>query len=210
MSTPDLYAGTDAGTAAPLCVAMPDADVRYFERVALPAADDVLLAALTAETPWRSEEIVVWGKRHLQPRLSAWYGDPGAAYTYSGIDLHPLPWTPLLAQLRDAVAEATGATYNSVLLNLYRNERDSMGMHSDDEPTLGPRPVIASLSLGATRTFVLKHRSDRTLRPVRIALPSGSLLLMQGDTQRCWKHGIDKQTRPLGPRLNLTFRRIVG
>ena len=99
--------------------------------------------------------------------------------------------------------------FNSVLLNYYRDHRDSMGMHSDDEPELGERPILASLSLGEERTFILKHKRDKALKPVRLKLASGSLLLMKGDTQRYWKHGIDKETRPCGPRVNLTFRRIL-
>jgi len=96
-----------------------------------------------------------------------------------------------------------------VLFNYYRNHRDSMGMHSDDEPELGERPILASLSLGEERTFILKHKREKDSKPVRLKLASGSLLLMKGDTQRCWKHGIDKESRPCGPRINLTFRRIL-
>jgi alkylated DNA repair dioxygenase AlkB len=96
-----------------------------------------------------------------------------------------------------------------VLLNYYRDHRDSMGMHSDDEPELGPRPAIASVSLGHQRTFILKHRTRKELERVTLPLESGSLLLMKGDTQRHWKHGIDKERRPCGPRINLTFRQIL-
>jgi alkylated DNA repair dioxygenase AlkB len=98
--------------------------------------------------------------------------------------------------------------FNSVLLNYYRDHRDSMGFHSDDERELGPTPIIASVSLGATRTFVLKHKTRPELKPIRLELPSGSLLLMKGLTQKNWKHGIDKQSKPCGPRVNLTFRQI--
>lgn len=121
--------------------------------------------------------------------------------------MDPLPWTPRLSQLRQIVESTCDETFNSVLLNYYRNERDSMGFHSDDERELGPRPVIASLSLGASRVFVLKHKRLRS-PPINIPLDSGSLLLMKGDTQRNWKHGIPKSAKRLGPRVNLTFRRI--
>jgi alkylated DNA repair dioxygenase AlkB len=120
--------------------------------------------------------------------------------------LEPLPWTALLLEIRAAVETACGQRFNSVLLNRYRNERDSMGMHSDDEPELGKDPVIASLSYGATRTFILRHKRDK--RTVRLPLEDGSLLLMSGQLQRNWLHGINKSTRPLGERLNLTFRYI--
>ena len=123
--------------------------------------------------------------------------------------MEPLPWTDTLAKVRAVVQDLADERFNSVLLNYYRDHRDSMGIHSDDEKELGPTPVIASLSLGATRTFVLKHKARPELKPVRLELPSGSLLLMKGLTQKNWKHGIDKQSRPCGPRVNLTFRRIV-
>ncbi len=191
-----------------------------FERVPLEGADvqlyvnflpvdraKHLLDNLIEAIPWRAEEVVVWGKRHLQPRLIAWYGDPGKNYTYSGMAMNPLPWTPLLERVRGDVERACNERFNSVLLNYYRNERDSMGLHSDDEPELGPRPTIASLTVGEERTFTFKPKAEH-LESVSVPLPSGSLLLMKGDTQRNWKHGIGKSSRPMGPRVNLTFRQI--
>lgn len=193
-----------------------------FERVPLEGADvqlclnflppepaKKLLRDLIVQTPWRAEEVLVWGKRHPQPRLIAWYGDEGRNYTYSGIAMNPLPWTPLLESVRSEVEDACGERFNSVLLNYYRDERDSMGMHSDDEPELGPRPTIASLSVGEERTFSFKPKAEH-LESVSLPLPSGSLLLMKGDTQRNWKHGIAKSSRRMGPRVNLTFRQIRG
>ena len=171
----------------------------------LPLTNADVFTRLLNETPWREESVVVYGKRHLQPRLSAWYGD--ASYTYSGLRLEPLPWTELLLAIRTAVEAACDHRFNSVLLNRYRNERDSMGMHSDDEAELGFDPVIASLSYGATRSFILRHKRDK--RTVRLPLEDGSLLLMSGQLQRHWLHGINKSTRPLGERLNLTFRYIA-
>lgn len=169
---------------------------------------DQVLDELIHTTPWRAEDVLVWGRKYPQPRLIAWYGDPGRAYTYSGIAMNPLPWTPLLLELRAVVENVCSESFNSVLLNYYRNERDSMGMHSDDEPELGHRPTIASLTLGQERIFMFQHKVQRADRPVRLALPSGSLLLMKGDTQRNWKHGIAKSSTPMGPRVNLTFRKI--
>jgi alkylated DNA repair dioxygenase AlkB len=192
----------------PTPLPLPDADLLLWPRCPLPDAPEALLARLAGETPWRSETVTLWGKTYPQPRLLAWYGDPGSRYRYSGRTLEPLPWTALLNALRECVEALSGSRFNSVLLNYYRNERDSMGMHADDEPELGPRPVIASLSLGEERALVFRHRTRRELPPARIPLPSGSLLLMRGDTQHHWKHGIDKLRRPCGPRLNLTFRLI--
>ncbi|MDH3537197.1 MAG: alpha-ketoglutarate-dependent dioxygenase AlkB, partial [Gammaproteobacteria bacterium] len=169
---------------------------------------DRLLQQLIEETDWRQERITVYGKPYLQPRLSAWYGD--LAYSYSGIRLEPSPWTPTLRQIRKRIEALTRLRFNSVLLNYYRDENDGMGMHSDDERELGPRPAIASISFGEERDFILRHRQRKDLGSVRLALPSGSLLLMQGDTQQHWRHGINKLRRRCGPRVNLTFRRIVA
>ena len=187
---------------------IPDAEVLLLRAFSLDVSYETLLARLVDETPWRSESVVLWGKRHAQPRLVQWYGDPGAAYTYSGTRYEPLEWTPLLLGLRERVEAACDARFNSVLLNHYRDGRDSMGMHSDDERELGPEPVIASLSFGATRAFVLRHRRDRARRH-RLDLESGSLLVMRGPTQHFWQHGVPKQSRACGARVNLTFRAIV-
>jgi alkylated DNA repair dioxygenase AlkB len=180
-----------------------------WQDVELGAAPDVVRQALIAQTKWRGDTIKLYGRVYPQPRLVAWHGDPGAAYRYSGLRLEPAPWTDLLAGLRDQAAHLAGAAFNSVLLNYYRDGRDSMGLHSDDEPELGPEPVIASLSLGAERKLLLRHKTDRAVPPVRVALPDASLLVMRGPTQRCWKHGIGKLRAACGPRVNLTFRRII-
>lgn len=185
-----------------------DAEIYYQSLLDLSASADVVLRQLIEQVPWRAEEVTVWGKRYQQPRLIAWFGDEGAQYSYSGVDLEPLRWTPLIADIRQRVESATSLRFNSVLLNYYRDHRDSMGYHSDDEPELGKKPAIASVSLGETRTFVLKHKTRRDMKPIKLDLESGSLLLMKGVTQQHWKHGIDKLDRPCGPRVNLTFRRI--
>jgi alkylated DNA repair dioxygenase AlkB len=190
-------------------IPMPDADVFYLDRLMLGQTDAQLLQRLIAEVPWRSEEVVMWGRRVPQPRLTAWYGDAGASYAYSGIQLHPLPWTPILLDIRTRIEKTVGSTFNSVLLNYYRDHRDSIGFHSDDEPELGTRPAIASLSLGEERTFILKHKRLKSVGPVHLRLASGSLLLMKGDSQHCWRHGILKESRSRGPRINLTFRQII-
>jgi alkylated DNA repair dioxygenase AlkB len=189
-------------------IPMQDAEVYYMGHLPLAETPDNVMRCLIDEIPWRAESIVVWGRTYPQPRLIAWYGDLGKNYTYSGIQLTPLPWTPMLLDIKSRVEAVARADFNSVLLNYYRDHRDSMGLHSDDEPELGERPILASLSLGEERTFILKHKRDKTLKPVRLKLGSGSLLLMKGDTQRYWKHGIDKETHPCGSRVNLTFRRI--
>jgi alkylated DNA repair dioxygenase AlkB len=203
---PDLFEATDRLERIPI----PDAEVYYLSHLEMGYDDAPILDQMTAEIPWRQENILVWGKIHPQPRLTAWYGDRGAAYTYSGITLSPMPWSDLLLDIKNRVETVTAASFNSVLLNYYRDNRDSMGFHSDNEPELGVRPIIASLSLGEERTFVMKHKIDKLLKPVRMRLASGSLLLMKGETQRYWTHGIVKESRPCGPRVNLTFRRIIS
>lgn len=187
-----------------------DGEVYYQAEVDLGVPAMTLCASLIESVPWRAEDIVVWGKTFPQPRLIAWYGDPGRTYNYSGIRLNPIPWTPELQRVRERVQSATDALYNSVLLNYYRNERDSMGFHSDDEAELGRCPTIASISLGEERTLIFQHKRDSTKRPVRLSLASGSLLLMKGETQKNWNHGIPKERGRRGPRVNLTFRLILG
>jgi alkylated DNA repair dioxygenase AlkB len=182
-----------------------DGELALLRQLPLPLSNAEVLTRLLDETPWRAESVVVYGKRHLQPRLTAWYGE--ASYTYSGLRLDPLPWTELLLVIRAAVESACGRRFNSVLLNRYRDGRDSMGMHSDDEPELGDQPVIASLSFGTTRTFILRHKRNK--QTVRLELGDGNLVLMSGRLQENWLHGINKSARSLGERLNLTFRYIA-
>jgi len=185
-----------------------DADLLLWPQVDLGCTYDSLMRQLVDDTEWRQEQITVYGKPYLQPRLSAWHGD--LSYSYSGIRLEPLPWTPVLRQLKQRIEALTDLEFNSVLLNYYRDGSDGMGMHSDDERELGPRPGIASLSLGETRDFVLKHRFRKDIETVKLPLAAGSLLLMQGDTQQFWRHGINKMRRPCGPRMNLTFRKVIS
>jgi alkylated DNA repair dioxygenase AlkB len=188
---------------------MRDADVLYADHLELGDDPDAILRELVETVDWRSQKIVMWGRSVQQPRLVAWVGDAGCRYSYSGLDLEPATWSPLLKSLRERVSRAAGVELNSVLLNYYRDHRDGMGYHSDDEPELGRHPVIASLSLGEPRRFLMKHRYDRALATVRLDLASGSLLLMQGATQHYWKHALPKRSQPCGPRINLTFRRIL-
>jgi alkylated DNA repair dioxygenase AlkB len=196
------------GDREPRHIPLRDADIAYVASLALEDSSEEILRKLIETVPWRSEKIMLWGKTYVQPRLIAWFGDAGSHYAYSGVRLQPLAWTPVLLDLRREVERIAGVAFNSVLLNYYRDHNDSMGFHSDDEPELGCRPIIASVSFGERRTLVLKHRTHRDIKPVRLPLDSGSVLLMRGDTQRHWKHGIAKEIRPCGPRVNLTFRRI--
>ena len=189
-------------------LALPDANLLLHRSPDLGGPPDELLESLLEETPWRQESITLYGKTHLQPRLLAWYGEPDAVYRYSGKTYQPLPWTEQLDDLRRRMEDLAEAPFNSVLLNYYRDGRDSMGLHADDEPELGPEPVIASLSLGEERALYFRHKRDKKARGLDVVLPHGSVLMMRGLTQANWKHGIRKLRRPCGPRLNLTFRLI--
>jgi alkylated DNA repair dioxygenase AlkB len=190
-------------TLTPIAVA--DGELAFLSQLDLPIPNEEVLARLIADTAWRSEVITLWGKQYPQPRLTAWHGEK--SYTYSGLTLAPQPFTPLQRLIRDAVEAASGRRFNSVLLNYYRDGRDSMGMHSDDEAELGPEPAVASVSFGAVRTFILKHKASG--QRLQLDLTDGSLLLMSGQLQHNWLHGINKVRRPTGPRVNRTFRFIV-
>lgn len=187
-----------------------DADISLFRQIDLGQAYGKLLQDLIDNTAWRQEQVTLFGQTHLQPRLSAWYGSKKLKYSYSGITLEARPWNRVLLDLKSRVEAQVGHHFNSLLLNYYRDHDDGMGMHSDDEAELGEQPVIASLSLGEERTFILRHKFRKAITTFKLPLPSGSLLLMKGDTQSYWKHGISKQKHPCGPRVNLTFRKILN
>lgn len=171
------------------------------------AEADALFSSLRDTIAWETHRIRIFGRTVDSPRLSCWIGDPGAVYTYSRTRFEPHPWPEVLVPMRMRLREVLGASFNSVLANRYRDGRDRMGWHSDDEPELGPQPIIASLSLGATRRFALKSRRDD--ERLGFDLPHGSLLVMDGDTQTRYRHALPGTKRPVGERINLTFRRIL-
>jgi alkylated DNA repair dioxygenase AlkB len=176
----------------------------------LPSAEaDALLLALHDGVPWEVHRLRMFGRWVDSPRLSCWMGDAGALYRYSGADFVPHPWLESLLPLRERLQQACQSRFNSVLLNRYRDGSDSMGWHSDDEPELGERPLIASLSLGAPRRFLLRRRDDHSCKR-EFLLGHGDLLVMAGDTQRFYQHALPKTRRPTGERINLTFRQILG
>ncbi len=187
---------------------LPEGEACYL-RAAFGAAEaDRLFEHMRHEAAWSEEHVLIFGQHRKVPRLVAWYGDPGASYVYSGVRHEPLPWIPPLQHIRERVERLTGHAFNSVLANLYRDGNDGMGWHADDEPELGPNPVIASVSLGAARRFRMRHRRRRDLT-VDLDLEHGSLLLMAGATQHHWVHAVPKTRRAVGERVNLTFRRIL-
>ncbi|MFI8747469.1 alpha-ketoglutarate-dependent dioxygenase AlkB family protein [Pseudomonas sp. NPDC077186] len=184
-----------------------DAELDYQPGWVDAAVADAWLAALLDETPWQQPELFIHGRYHRVPRLTAWYGEPGARYRYSGQVHEPLPWTPLLNEIRRRVVTSVGQPLNAVLLNYYRDGQDSMGWHSDAEAELGRNPLIASLNLGGSRRFDLR-RIGSTHIGHSLTLEHGSLLVMRGPTQHHWQHQVAKTRQPCAPRLNLTFRLI--
>ena len=155
---------------------------------------------------WKHEKIKLFGRWILQPRLTAWYGDEGTDYVYSGLKNIPNPWNATLLNLKGQAEDLSHTKFNSVLLNYYRDGQDSMGWHQDNEKALGVDPTIASLSFGASREFQLRHKLDKSIPTVKSYLENGSLLIMRGKTQQFWQHQVPKTKKNIGERINLTFR----
>lgn len=156
---------------------------------------------------WKQESMNMYGKKVLFPRLTAWYGDSDRPYSFSGITLKPNPWNEELIQIKRKVEFIANTKFNSVLLNKYRNGNDSISWHTDAEPELGNNPIIASVNFGETRKFQLRH--NETKEKIEIELSHGSILIMQGELQHFWKHQVPKTRKPVGERINLTFRKIL-
>ena len=190
-----------------IALELSDADIIYYPEFFNIQESNILFETLLNETPWKQDEITVYRKRHLQPRLTALYGDAEKTYSYSNIKMNPIYWTPLLQKLKSQVENVCDTNFNVVLLNYYRNNNDGNGWHADNEKELGKNPIIASLSFGSNRIFQLKHNQDKLLKRSLI-LEQGSLLIMKGFTQEFWKHQIPKSSKLIGPRINLTFRTI--
>jgi alkylated DNA repair dioxygenase AlkB len=200
---------TDAAGLSGQSLDLPDAEVFLYPAFFPASQADRLLVQLRDTTAWRQDALQLYGKTINFPRLTAWYGDEGRTYVYSGIENVPLPWTPAILEVKQAVEPAAGVVFNSVLLNRYRTGRDSVSWHADDEPEFGYQPVIASVSFGAARTFQLKHKKRKELK-ASVELTHGSLLIMRGGTQANWLHQIPKTAKRVEERLNLTFRAIIS
>jgi alkylated DNA repair dioxygenase AlkB len=214
-------AGAVAGTAPARCIERPGLRLRHW-RAWLPSPRaDALEEQLVAEVPWKQEAISLYGRRHLLPRLTCWMADPGCGYRYSGLENVLEPWSAATAELRQELEALCGWRFNSLLLNRYRDGRDAMGWHADDEPELDPAAPIASLSLGASRDFRLRPRPSpraggslpagyspggEACTPCNLELAHGDLLLMEPPTQLWWQHAVPRRLRVQRQRLNLTFR----
>lgn len=168
---------------------------------------DETMDELVSTTPWEEQHLAMFGNIVPEPRLSSWHSD-GIPYAYSGVERTPRPFTPLLQRLREMCTARSGAPFNSVLINYYRDGNDHLGWHADNEVVNGPEPTIASISLGAERRFDFRH--NETGEVVKVLLPHGSLLVMSGLSQQCWQHRIVKEPRLTGARVNLTFRNVLS
>lgn len=191
----------------PISLDMPDADVTYFPSFFDETIANELFETLLNNIDWKQDDITIFGKTYPQPRLTALYANNDNAYSYSGITMHPKPFTKELLSIKNQIETVSKVNFTTCLLNLYRNGHDSNGWHSDNEKELGKNPIIASVSFGEKRWFHFKHRIHKGLRK-KILLQHGSLLLMRGTTQQHWLHQIPKSKKIMEPRVNLTFRII--
>jgi alkylated DNA repair dioxygenase AlkB len=185
-----------------------DGSLDDYGRILTNTESQHLFDRLVANVPWHQGSVRVFGRDIPEPRLTSWHGDPGSSYSYSGRTVQPSPWTKDLAAIRTLVESLATFGFNSVLANLYRDGRDGVAWHSDDEVELGSEPVIASFSLGASRRFSVRRR-DRTGERIDLDLHAGTLIVMRGSFQRTWEHSIPKTRRPVDQRVNLTFRTIL-
>ena len=188
---------------------LPGADLLFYPDWLASGDADVLMKTLRENIGWECHRIKIFGREVDSPRLSCWIGDAGSSYVYSQTRFEPHAWLPELQSLRERLQNEFECKFNSVLANCYRKGQDSMGWHSDDEHELGKQPVIASISLGATRRFSLKAKTQGA-KAVHLELPHGSLLLMRGDTQKNYRHALAKTAKPVGERINLTYRNICS
>lgn len=187
---------------------LPEADLVYYPDFLKKEEADHFYQTILENTQWRQDTIRFFGKEHLQPRLTALFAENDRTYTYSGLEMEPLPFPESILQIKKKLEELSGKNFTTCLLNLYRNGQDSMGWHSDDEKELGRNPTIASVSLGEERLFKLKHKNLKEAK-LDLVPTHGSLLLMQGSTQHFWKHQLPKTKQEKGQRINLTFRKII-
>lgn len=189
-------------------VALPlqDGDVTYYANWLSTSLANEYLCRLQTALPWAQDTIFLYGKEMKIPRLQSWHGDEHCAYRYSGKTFLPHPWEPTLQSIREACENEVSSQFNCVLANWYRDGNDGMGLHADDEPELGLNPVIASVTLGAERVFTFKHVHKDEKH--QVLLQHGSLLVMAGQTQNYYHHGISKTKKTVSDRINLTFRFI--
>ena len=185
----------------------PNLKIQYFENVFDDTESVFFFNQLKKEIYWKHEPIKIFGKKILQPRLTSFYSTNNRSYSYSGIKMKPNKFNETLNNIKEKVELLSNSSFNCVLLNLYRNGQDSNGWHSDNEKELGENPTIASVSFGYERYFNMKHRENKSFK-LKLLLKNGSVFIMSGETQKYWLHQIPKTKKNVGPRINLTFRKI--
>lgn len=193
-----------------MIITLPDARLDYYPEFYTQDESITLMDLLIHKVIWQQNKIKMFGKIYDEPRLTSWFSDDGLIYTYSGIQLSPNAWIAPLKDIKERIESLSGMDFNSALLNYYRDGSDSMGWHQDNERELGQNPAIASVTFGATRMFQLKHLQDKSQPIKSIPLTNGSLMIMHGPTQHYWKHQIPKTKKLIGPRLNITLRKIIS
>lgn len=186
---------------------LPNSEIIYYPSFIGREKADRYFRLLRERINWQQDDITVFGKTYAQPRLTALFGNNGKPYSYSNITMNPQEFTEPLLEIKSSIEQQASVMFTSCLANLYRDGSDSNGWHADNEKELGKNPVIASITLGHERYFHLKHRTVKALRH-KLLLAHGSLLLMKGETQHHWLHQIAKTKKPIGERINLTFRVI--
>lgn len=209
MTQKDLFIFDDLPLQSVELIELSDGEILWARHFYDPDKCKQLFQELNAAIPWRQDSILIAGKEQPIPRLQAWFGDPGLTYTYSGLTLEPTPWSAILKQIKHDIENYSDCHFNSLLANLYRDGRDSVGWHADNENELGTNPTIASLSLGGAREFQLKHQQHPD-KKVSITLNDGDLVILKGSIQHHWLHCIPKTDQPCEPRINLTFRKIIA
>jgi len=184
-----------------------DGELLYYPNFFKEEESDFFFEYLLKNINWQQDKIKMYNKYIPIPRLNAWYGEANKNYSYSGIPMKPNPWLPSLVKIKNRIEPIANVKFTSALINLYRDGKDSVDWHADDEPELGKNPVIGSVSFGESRIFKLRHLKDKSLK-TEIELNHGSFALMRGETQHFWEHKIPKSAKPVKPRINLTFRVI--
>ncbi len=211
---PNLFFNSDVVDELPVvektevAISLPDAEIHFYPQFFTKSESDLMFENLFSEIKWRSDKIKLYGKEIDLPRKTAWYGESGKSYKYSGIQMLPEPWTPTLLKIKSEIEKIANVRFNSVMMNLYRDGNDGISWHTDAETELGKNPTIGSVSFGESRRFMLRHRYNKELKS-EIDLTHGSFLLMGGSTQHFWQHQIPKTSRKLEARINLTFRTII-
>lgn len=205
----DCYVENKTSDLAIEILSMPNAEVSFYPNFFTEEESSHFFKALNDEIKWRQDKIKLYGQEMNLPRKTAWYADKGKSYKFSGIHLTPEPWTVALLEIKQRIECVARTKFNSVMLNLYRDGNDGISWHTDSEPEFGKNPIIGSVSFGAARRFMFRHKYDKQLK-AEILLTNGSFLLMSGETQHFWQHQIPKTSKKLEPRINLTFRTVIS